>query len=75
LTISAPLHRVHGLLLHIPDLGISFLQERTSGTLEKLLSTPIKRWEIVTGYIFGFGIITVIQSAIITFYVIMSWTL
>lgn len=50
--------------------GISFLQERTSGTLEKLLSTPIKRWEIVTGYIFGFGIITVIQSAIITFYVI-----
>lgn len=50
--------------------GISFLQERTSGTLEKLLSTPIKRWEIVTGYIFGFGIVTVVQSAIITFYVI-----
>ncbi len=50
--------------------GISFLQERTSGTLEKLLSTPIKRWEIVSGYIFGFGTITVVQSAIITFYVI-----
>lgn len=29
--------------------GISFVQERTSGTLEKLLSTPIKRWEIVLG--------------------------
>ena len=50
--------------------GISFLQERTTGTLEKLLSTPIKRWEIVTGYIAGFGAITVVQSAIITFYVI-----
>ncbi|MDD2190716.1 MAG: ABC transporter permease [Eubacteriales bacterium] len=50
--------------------GISFLQERTSGTLEKLLSTPIKRWEIVSGYIFGFGTVTVVQSAIITFYVI-----
>ena len=50
--------------------GISFLQERTSGTLEKLLSTPIKRWEIVTGYIVGFGVVTVVQSAIITFYVI-----
>lgn len=50
--------------------GISFLQERTSGTLEKLLSTPIKRREIVTGYVVGFGTITVVQSAIITFYVI-----
>ena len=50
--------------------GISFLQERTTGTLEKLLSTPIKRWEIVTGYVLGFGAITVIQSSIITFYVV-----
>lgn len=50
--------------------GISFLQERTSGTLEKLLSTPIRRWEIVTGYILGFGTVTIVQSAIITFYVI-----
>jgi ABC-type multidrug transport system, permease component len=50
--------------------GISFLQERTTGTLEKLLSTPIKRWEIVTGYVVGFGAVTVVQSAIITFYVI-----
>jgi ABC-2 type transport system permease protein len=50
--------------------GISFLQERTSGTLEKLLSTPIKRWEIVSGYILGFGTVTVVQSTIITFYVV-----
>jgi ABC-2 type transport system permease protein len=50
--------------------GISFLQERTTGTLEKLLSTPIRRWEIVTGYVLGFGIITVIQSIIISLYVV-----
>ena len=50
--------------------GISFLQERTTGTLEKLLSTPIKRWEVVTGYVFGFGIVTVVQSLIITFFVV-----
>ncbi|MBB6455366.1 ABC-2 type transport system permease protein [Salirhabdus euzebyi] len=48
--------------------GISFLRERTQGTLEKLLSTPIKRWQLVTGYIFGFGIFTIIQSLIIVFY-------
>jgi len=50
--------------------GISFLQERTTGTLEKLLSTPIRRWEIVTGYVLGFGIITVLQSILISLYVV-----
>ncbi|MDR3295439.1 MAG: ABC transporter permease [Clostridiales Family XIII bacterium] len=45
--------------------GISFLQERTTGTLEKLLSTPIRRWEIVCGYLLGFGFFTVLQSVII----------
>ena len=50
--------------------GISFLQERTAGTLEKLLSTPIRRWEIVVGYVFGFGVITVVQSLVISFYVV-----
>lgn len=48
--------------------GISFLRERTQGTLEKLLSTPIKRWEIVTGYLLGFGLFTIIQSLIIVSY-------
>lgn len=50
--------------------GISFLRERTRGTLEKLLSTPIKRWEIVTGYLIGFGLFTIIQSLIIVSYAI-----
>jgi len=48
--------------------GVSFLRERTSGTLEKLLSTPLRRWEIVIGYVIGFGIFTTIQSAIIVWF-------
>ena len=50
--------------------GISFLQERTSGTLEKLLSTPIRRWEIVAGYTLGFGILTVVQSILIAWFAV-----
>ena len=50
--------------------GISFLQERTSGTLERLLSTPIKRWEVVAGYALGFGVVTVLQSFLVTLYVV-----
>jgi ABC-2 type transport system permease protein len=50
--------------------GIFFLKERTLGTLEKVLSTPIKRWEIVMGYAIGFGTVTLVQSLIIATYVV-----
>ncbi|MEC5424519.1 ABC transporter permease [Virgibacillus sp. C22-A2] len=45
--------------------GVTFLRERTQGTLERLLATPLRRWEIVVGYLSGFGIFIVIQSVII----------
>ncbi|MBD2870845.1 ABC transporter permease [Paenibacillus arenilitoris] len=50
--------------------GVSFLKERTSGTLERLLATPLRRWEIVAGYMIGFGIFTSIQAALIAGYTI-----
>ncbi|WP_406945838.1 ABC transporter permease [Halobacillus sp. SY10] len=45
--------------------GVSFLRERTQGTLERLLATPIKRSEIVFGYLAGFGLFTILQALII----------
>lgn len=53
--------------------GVSFLRERISGTLERILSTPLKRSEIVFGYFLGFGLFVVLQTIIIqvfTFYVL-----
>jgi ABC-2 type transport system permease protein len=50
--------------------GVSFIRERSTGTLERLLSTPIRKWEIVFGYVIGFGIVTMIQSTIIAAYTI-----
>jgi ABC-2 type transport system permease protein len=50
--------------------GVSFLRERTTGTLERLLSSPLRRWEIVAGYILGFGIFTMLQATIIAAYAI-----
>ncbi|MDQ0162458.1 ABC transporter permease subunit [Aeribacillus alveayuensis] len=32
------------------------------------MSTPIKRWEIVTGYLLGFGLFTIVQSFVIVTY-------
>lgn len=50
--------------------GVSFIRERTTGTLERLLSTPLRKWEIVMGYVIGFGIFTMIQATIIAAYAI-----
>ena len=45
--------------------GISFLRERTGGTLERLLATPVRRSEIVVGYSLGFGFFATIQVVLI----------
>ncbi|KRL16348.1 ABC transporter [Levilactobacillus zymae DSM 19395] len=44
--------------------GISLLNERTTGTLTRLLATPVRRGEIITGYLVGYGIFAVIQTII-----------
>lgn len=50
--------------------GISFLRERTTGTLERLMVTPIKRIELEVGYLIGFGIFAIIQSILVVFYAV-----
>jgi ABC-2 type transport system permease protein len=50
--------------------GVSFLRERTTGTLERLLASPIKIWEMVVSYVLGFGIVTLLQAALISWYAI-----
>lgn len=50
--------------------GIALLKERTSGTLERLLATPIKRYEIVAGYVIGYGLFALIQTIIVVLYAV-----
>lgn len=50
--------------------GVSFLRERTSGTLERLLATPLRRFEIVAGYIIGFGLFTTLQASLIAWFAV-----
>ena len=50
--------------------GVSFLRERTGGTLERLMATPVTRGEVVTGYTLGFGVFAMIQVA-----VLLAWAL
>lgn len=45
--------------------GIGLLKERVSGTLERLMATPIRKGELITAYLTGFGIFAVIQTIIV----------
>lgn len=50
---------------------VSFLRERTLGTLERLMASPLTRAEMVLGYMIGFGIVALIQSIIIVLFSII----
>lgn len=50
--------------------GISFLRERTQGTLERLMSSPVSRLDVVGGYLLGFLLFAMIQTLIIFFYLV-----
>ena len=42
---------------------VSFLNERSQGTLERLMASPLRRGEIVLGYMVGFTVLALVQSA------------
>ena len=45
--------------------AVSFLRERTSGTLERLMATPLRRGELVLGYLAGFSFFALLQAIVI----------
>jgi ABC-2 type transport system permease protein len=44
---------------------MSLISERTGGTMERLLATPIKPWQLVLGFCLGFGLVSLVQAAIV----------
>lgn len=50
--------------------GIAFVRERTTGTLERLMMTPISRWGVVGGYTIGFGVLGAAQAILLTLFCI-----
>lgn len=48
--------------------GMALVRERSSGTLERMLMTPVKRKGIIAGYTAGYGLFAMIQSIILVLY-------
>jgi len=49
---------------------IAFLRERSRGTMERLMASPLRRAEIMLGYMLGFGLFAVMQSGVVLLYTI-----
>ncbi|MDV2989996.1 MAG: ABC transporter permease [Dehalogenimonas sp.] len=50
--------------------GISFLRERSQGTMERLMASPVSQLDIVLGYLLGFMVFALIQTLIIFFFTV-----
>jgi ABC-2 type transport system permease protein len=51
--------------------GVSFLRERTQGTLERLLATPVGRGDVLLGYLMGFLLFAAVQSLVVVLFLIL----
>jgi len=50
--------------------GMALLKERTTGTLDRLLATPVRRSEIVFGYMISYGLLAIVQTLVIVLFTI-----
>ena len=50
--------------------SVSFLRERSQGTIERLMVSPLSRPELVLGYVLGFTLFALMQSLIILLFVV-----
>ncbi|NLU75413.1 ABC transporter permease [Streptomyces sp. HNM0575] len=65
-SIGASLLGIFPLVTMFLVTSIATLRERTSGTLERLLSMPLGKGDLIAGYALAFGVLAVVQASIAT---------
>ena len=64
--IGAPLLGVFPFVVMFLVTSVATLRERTSGTLERLLTMPISKLDFQLGYAIAFGLVAAVQAATAT---------
>jgi ABC-2 type transport system permease protein len=64
--IGAPLLGVFPFVVMFLVTSVATLRERTSGTLERLLTMPIGKLDLLVGYALAFGLLAVVQAVVAT---------
>ncbi|MGZ4637810.1 MAG: ABC transporter permease [Actinomycetes bacterium] len=64
--IGAPLLGVFPFVVMFLVTSVATLRERTSGTLERLLTMPIGKLDFLVGYALAFGLLAVAQALVVS---------
>jgi ABC-2 type transport system permease protein len=64
--VGAPLLGVFPFVVMFLVTSVATLRERTSGTLERLLTMPIGKLDLLVGYAIAFGLVAVVQAVVAT---------
>jgi ABC-2 type transport system permease protein len=62
--VGGPLLALFPFITMFLVTSVAMLRERTSGTLERLLSMPMSKGDLLTGYALAFGLVAVVQTAL-----------
>jgi ABC-2 type transport system permease protein len=62
--VGGPLLALFPFITMFLVTSVAMLRERSSGTLERLLSMPLARGDLLLGYALAFGLVAVVQSAL-----------
>lgn len=63
---GAPLLGIFPLIVMFLTTSVATLRERSSGTLERLLSMPIGKGDFVFGYALAFGVLAIVQALVVS---------
>ncbi|HTR73422.1 MAG TPA: ABC transporter permease [Solirubrobacteraceae bacterium] len=63
--LGAPLCGLFPFIVMFLVTSIAMLRERTSGTLERLMTMPIAKADVLFGYALAFGLLAALQTAIV----------
>jgi ABC-2 type transport system permease protein len=63
--IGAPLLGIFPFIVMFLVTSVATLRERTSGTLERLLTMPIAKLDLILGYALAFGLVAVVQALVV----------
>jgi ABC-2 type transport system permease protein len=64
--IGAPLLGIFPFVVMFLVTSVATLRERTSGTLERLLTMPIGKLDLLVGYALAFGLLATVQAVVAT---------
>ncbi len=63
--IGAPMCGLFPFVLMFLVTSIAMLRERTSGTLERLMSLPLAKADVLAGYGLAFGLVAIVQASVV----------